>query len=148
MSEDIPGVRVVAVHKRDGLHRNEQIPDAEIAICQELPSDLMSLVGVYATDGQQIADLLWDMLPGGTIDQLLMQLMERRAALLRVGFLSVREIAQLVGSRCGADCSEAHTYDDGCLLADPHGARPDRKRPGHVHDDDCPAGCDGSDVVG
>lgn len=26
--------------------------------------------------------------------------------------------------RCTADCSEAHTYDDGCMLADPHGARP------------------------
>lgn len=96
-------VRVVAVHKRDGLHRNEQIPDAEIATCQELPADLMSLVGVYATDGQQVADLLWDSLPGGTIDALIIALMQRRASLMRVGFLSVDEITRLTEARRGSD---------------------------------------------
>ena len=138
--------RVLSLHRREPTTRDEVVPVATIYIDGDLPQGFAG--EAYEQDAEVLANLLWDMLPGGTIDQLLMQLMERRAALLRVGFLSVREIAQLVGSRCGADCSEAHTYDDGCLLADPHGARPDRKRPGHVHGDDCPAGCDGSDVVG
>lgn len=99
MSESIPGVRVVPVHKRDALHRDDRVPDAEIAICQRLPTDLESLVETYAADGRQIADLLWDSLPGGTVDVLIIELMQRRASLMRVGFMTVDEISWMVEGR-------------------------------------------------
>ena len=87
--------RVLSLHRREPTTRDEVVPVATIYIDGDLPQGFAG--EAYEQDAKVLANLLWDMLPGGTIDQLLMQLMERRAALLRVGFLSVDEIARLVG---------------------------------------------------
>jgi hypothetical protein len=40
---------------------------------------------LYATQGRVLADALYDSLPGGTLDELLAELLQRRASLFRVG---------------------------------------------------------------
>lgn len=120
MSESIPGTRVLVVHKSEGLTRDDRVPNAEIAICRNLPPELESSAAIYVEDSRAIADLLWDSLPGGTIDALIIALMQRRASLMRVGFLSVDEITRLTDSR---------------------------RRPRLVPDE-CPEDCHGTDMVG
>jgi hypothetical protein len=57
----------------------------------------------YARDAGRLADALWDALPGGTIDRLIVELMERRASLFRVGFLSVDEMLAISAARPRSD---------------------------------------------
>ncbi len=40
----------------------------------------------HRREGRMVADALWHHLPGGTVDQILLRLLERRASLLRVRF--------------------------------------------------------------
>lgn len=54
---------------------------------------------VQRQDAVAIVDALWDTLPGGTLDQILIEFMQRRASLFRVGYLSVQELADIEGVR-------------------------------------------------
>lgn len=95
MSEPEPETPVLRVHKRGPLKRDEHVPDAKICISEGLPASPTAVEGIYCADGEAIANRLWDSLPGGTIDRLIIRLLERRATLLRVGFLSIDEAVRL-----------------------------------------------------
>ena len=91
------GERVLSLHRREGLFRGEVVPAAAIYIDGDLPAECSP--DVYEADATALVDLLWNTLPGGTVDQVLAQLMARRVSLLRVGFLSVDELVGLNDAR-------------------------------------------------
>lgn len=66
---------------------------ARIAALEEIPRilDLGKARQFYQDQGELLADALWAALPGGTLDVLLAQLLERRASLFRVPFEDQRE---------------------------------------------------------
>lgn len=92
---------VLSLHKQEPLcEDDEPLPDMELHVSRPLPRDLPpeAMAELYKTDAQSLARRLWDILPGGTIDQLLIELMQRRASLLRVGFMSLDQVAKLAES--------------------------------------------------
>jgi hypothetical protein len=93
--------RILRLHKHDGLLRDDPVPSATINIDMQLLPD--STPGVFEQDAAALVDLLWDTLPGGTIDQVLVELMRRRASVLRVGLLSVEGVLRLNEARHGTD---------------------------------------------
>lgn len=93
---DLIGLRL---HLREPLHRGEGVRPATLDICELLPADPVQAALAMELDAAQLADVLWEALPGGTIDALLAELMGRRASVLRVGLLSADEIARLQRER-------------------------------------------------
>lgn len=93
------GAQVLRIHQREPLNRSELVPPVTIHIGDRLPPDdePQETQRCYRLDARALADTLWDALPGGTLDVLLAELMQRRSSLLRVGLLSVEEIAAAVG---------------------------------------------------
>lgn len=89
--------RVLSLHRRESLFRDEIVPPATLYIDGDLPPECGP--DVYEKDATALVDLLWDSLPGGTIDQVLAQLMGRRVSLLRVGFMSVDELIGIADAR-------------------------------------------------
>jgi hypothetical protein len=76
------------VHKASPTLRDEPVESVTIHIDQTA-SDRWSVEEARATwqgDATRLADALLDALPGGTIDQLMAELMLRRAVLYRVRF--------------------------------------------------------------
>jgi len=60
-----------------------------IHIAREIPpvehfAQLKDAWVLYQAEGQRLADALYDSLPGGTLDQLLLQLLQRRASLFHL----------------------------------------------------------------
>lgn len=53
-------------------------------------SDLLDMRALFAKEARNLADALQESLPGGTIDALLVELLDRKRALLVVPFLSSR----------------------------------------------------------
>lgn len=92
--------RVLSLHRREGLFRDEVVDVATIYIDGDLPQECSP--DVFEQDATVLVNLLWDMLPGGTIDQVLAQLMTRRVSMLRVGFMSVGELVGLSDARKAA----------------------------------------------
>ncbi len=95
------GDQVVALYRRDGLHRDEQVRGVLVSIADELPRECGSQI--YEDDAEALVNALWDALPGATIDRVLHRLMVRRASLMRVGYLSVGELALVDENRRGTD---------------------------------------------
>ena len=83
---DVPTTEVLVY--RAGAIGVNHVPVLRILAVTEVP-DQSTLEGsrtLYQRDAQQLAEALFQHLPGGTIDQLLVELMQRRACLLRVRF--------------------------------------------------------------
>lgn len=114
------------VHVREALTAGEPVRRGLICVGIPLPADPVETALAMELDAAQIADLLWETLPGGTLDMLVAELMGRRASVLRVGLLSVDEIARLQRERaqppdvwpdgvprrrCGAICSHGRQCD-------------------------------------
>ena len=63
----------------------EAVPDLEIIALDPIPTDDLSMEAaqaIYAEQGRVIATDLWASLPGGTLDWLLVEMMQRRASML------------------------------------------------------------------
>lgn len=96
MAED---TRTLDLCKQEPLHRSEPIPDLLIHVHVALPTaDGSQAELAYARDAARLAGALWDALPGGTIDRLIVELMDRRASLFRVGFMSTDQILAATAS--------------------------------------------------
>lgn len=93
--------RVIALYKRDGLRRDEEVPSTLISIADRLPA--VATPELYDDDAEALVNALWDALPGATIDRVLQRLMVRRASLLRVGYLSVGGVPLADEGRRGTD---------------------------------------------
>lgn len=78
----------VLVHKAEPAFHGATVDDVTLAISKRLPVEAGSndLAGIYIGDASRIADALLAALPGGTVDQLLAELLRRRAVLFRVPF--------------------------------------------------------------
>jgi hypothetical protein len=59
-----------------------------IVIDEEIPAvpSLVDARKLYQREAARLANALFDALPGGTLDQLLAEMLERKASLLRVRF--------------------------------------------------------------
>lgn len=67
----------------------EEVETVTIHIYQTFPdTDPAAALATHEGDASRLADALLDALPGGTVDRLLAELLERRASLLRVRFLA------------------------------------------------------------
>lgn len=80
----------VTVHAAQPI-RDEPAPAGRIVIATTLPpfdgGDWRDrTVALYAADAKAIVDVLLDTLPGGTVDQVLAELLLRKASLFRVPF--------------------------------------------------------------
>jgi hypothetical protein len=85
-------VNEITVHKADAT-RDESVADAAIHIDKVMPPYLDPTEGrdLFASDAEQIAEVLFAHLPGGTQDELIAALLRRRASLFRVRFPEVRD---------------------------------------------------------
>lgn len=90
---------VLTMYRREGLSRDEHVPDLEVYVTRKLPPECDP--EVYRADAEALARHLWYALPGGTVDRLIVELMERRASLFRVGFLSADELRAVAAARRG-----------------------------------------------
>lgn len=90
---------VLTVHRREGLSESEHVLGLEVYVTRELSPEYDP--EVYRVDAEALARHLWDALPGGTVDRLIVELMERRASLFRVGFLSADELRAVAAARRG-----------------------------------------------
>lgn len=75
----------VQVH-RAGAIGAKHVPTLAIYAHAEVPETLSldESRALYLEEGRQIAEALFQHLPGGVVDQILIQLLERRASLLRI----------------------------------------------------------------
>lgn len=70
----------------------EKIPEAQIIIKDQFPSfksgevSLEEMGEKYKKEGKKLADILFDHLPGGTMDALLIEILDRKKSLLIVPF--------------------------------------------------------------
>jgi len=80
----------ITVHKASAIR--DSVPDLVITANAAMPEivhpsspgwELLAR-DRYEQEGRLVAEALWQHLPGGTVDQILMALLERRASLLRV----------------------------------------------------------------
>lgn len=93
---DLIGLRL---HLQDPLHSGVTVRPGVVDVCEPLPRDPVHATLAMEQDAEQLADVLWETLPGATIDLLIATLMGRRASTLRVGLLSVQEIVTLQRAR-------------------------------------------------
>lgn len=89
---DLDALRSITLYKAHAS-RSEDIPDLRIVATRMVPDGLYQGKGAYqeardfyATQGQTLCDLLRASLPGGTVDALLVALLNARRSLLRVPF--------------------------------------------------------------
>ena len=83
----------VEIYHAEPTHRGDRFAPVVIRIAEVIPPIEGHDPGVferaqalYADQGRQVAQALYDSLPGGTMDALLAELLERRASLFRVSF--------------------------------------------------------------
>ncbi len=70
---------------------HEEIPD--FGRRENVDDMLDAAVHCYRDQGRALADALFSALPGGTMDELIARLFERRASLFRVSFAPREEVA-------------------------------------------------------
>lgn len=86
------GVEVAMVFKAQRTISNKPVPDLMLAATQEMPSVdagqvvLSEVRKVHVTDAETIVNALEASLPGGTLDQVLRLLLERKATYLVVNW--------------------------------------------------------------
>ena len=78
----------IIVHKADALtERSPEVPGYVIEISAKLPnfdeSTLREIASYYAQEAKMIADVLFDHLPQGIFEPLLVEMMKRRISLYR-----------------------------------------------------------------
>ncbi|GAA0495064.1 hypothetical protein Ade02nite_19260 [Paractinoplanes deccanensis] len=85
--------REVRVHRADGVTRDDAVQSVVIRIDQEQqtpeyssPEYVTATAAMFKADGKALADALFDACPGGTISELIAELLERRACHFRVRF--------------------------------------------------------------
>jgi hypothetical protein len=64
------------------------LPDRALLVCKRFPNDMTSeqLRNNHTEDAKAIADLLWKALPGGTIDALLVEMLDRKRSMFSILF--------------------------------------------------------------
>lgn len=75
------------VHKAQPIGHVDQPESVYVSIHETIPDmEPAAKRATFEGDAARLADALFDALPGGTIDQLLAEMLSRRASLLRVRF--------------------------------------------------------------
>lgn len=96
--------RVLDICMQEPHMRGDVVQPLIVRVTSRLPVDDMPGEPVlwqtfYHAEAVKLADALWDTLPGGTVDQLVVELLSRRTSLFRVGFMTVQELADLATIR-------------------------------------------------
>lgn len=81
-------MKEISIHRADSIRTEDQVRPVVIRIDKSMPG-FESPDGTYEcfkADGEALAEALWAVLPGGTVDALLGQLLTRSASKLRVRF--------------------------------------------------------------
>lgn len=108
-------VRQVHVAKRQPSRSDELVPDLVITAVRSIQDG--DSTSTFEDDATAIVDALWDTLPGGTVDQIVIELLQRSARVLKVGLLSSAEVARLTATHrvpplphakkdCGPGCDD------------------------------------------
>ena len=84
-------MKTIRVHKAGRLRGETPVEVLTIVCDQEMPeitgdNTVATLRSIFQNDGKALADAMFEHLPGGTIDELLAEMMTRRASMFRVSF--------------------------------------------------------------
>lgn len=80
-------MKTVSIYRAQPI-ANEVAEQVAIEITDEIPSgDVDSTRKTFEEQGAALAAALWGSLPGGTLDELIANLLQRRASLFRVRFI-------------------------------------------------------------
>ncbi len=81
-------MREISIHRADGLNTEDQVRPVVIRVDQTQPVYTSSDQARerFKADGDALAEALWSVLPGGTVDALIGALLARRASMFRVRF--------------------------------------------------------------
>jgi hypothetical protein len=86
-------IREVHIHRADDIGGGDVVEPVVIRIerVQQSPRygspEYITQVGaMFRADGKALADAIWDACPGGTVSELIAELLERRACHFRVRF--------------------------------------------------------------
>jgi hypothetical protein len=79
----------IKIHKAQGAPKDRDIHELTVIADQEVPdyNDPAQARKLYQTEAKLLVDALMSCLPGGTIDQVLAELMAQKAGLLRVPYM-------------------------------------------------------------
>lgn len=85
------GVREVHIHRADGFREDDAVEPVVIRIERQQqgpdyssPSYSAEVAAMFKADGKALADAIWESCPGGTICELIAELLARRACQFRV----------------------------------------------------------------
>lgn len=86
-------MRMISISKARATISTEPVKSMTIIMSSEFPetNSLEHSRAIHIKDGKDLADALCTTLPGGTLDQLICELMTRRASLLRVPMFDKKE---------------------------------------------------------
>ncbi len=86
-------MKIVAILKAQPTIKSEPVESARIIMDEEIPESrsLAESREFFIEEGKKIADALCSTLPGGTLDQLICELLTRKASLLRVPMFDKKE---------------------------------------------------------
>ena len=81
-------VAVVTVGKAQRLAPSDEVPNLCIVATDEVEStpSLESAMAIYTEQAEKIVSALYTSLPGGTMDQILIKLLEKKASFFKVKF--------------------------------------------------------------
>jgi len=87
-------MKIIAILKAQQIV--DPIESAKIVMDEEIPNfpkhmDMEDCRYFYAEEGKKLADVLCSTLPGGTLDQLICELLTRKASLFRVPIFNKKE---------------------------------------------------------
>ena len=84
--EQFTVMKKVYIYKAQGITASEPLEPVVIVLGEQVPNvvDLEEARRIYEREAVKLADVLLSTLPGGTFDQLMDELMKRRATLFRV----------------------------------------------------------------
>lgn len=83
--------REVLIHRAEGIRSDDSVEPVLIRIEREQESPAYGASGyaaagaaMFKADGKALADAIWEACPGGTVSELIAELLERRACHFRV----------------------------------------------------------------
>jgi hypothetical protein len=78
----------IKIHKAQGAPKDRDIQEITVIADQEVPDceSPAQARKLYQTEAKQLVDALMSCLPGGTIDQILAELMAQKAGLMRTAY--------------------------------------------------------------
>lgn len=76
------------IYKAQPTHKGQSVPDLHITAAESFPEteNLSRSRILYDVDAKELVDALFNTLPGGTLDAILVHMLDRKRSLLRRKF--------------------------------------------------------------